>query len=587
MKNWLLTIALLALPGLALGQGGTPAGAYNTGGNSSSSSGAASPGGSINPGLAPYNAKFDVTTAPDISTTNGSNIITCPNNDCKFLTGLHPASVGMIFFGNSVSGGLNCLDNPDLLFGGLRETTISSVDSDSQIHVVGNAGATNTAGACGAWGHDDTTAINTAWFAGGCTSSQWLPMGIAFINLPIWQPMAGCPSVANQGTGYQAPRVWGTNVTGTYIMPRPSFNFASVSGSGAASCAGNCLAAIGNPNIADYENFLVWGLGERCTATLANTILMVEGISTRYLNAGGVGWCARGGGTTLIGVNVVGITDGIDYAGFNYFGSIELNFNQPLIYFGNSFVSGNSFSTNNACMIQVSQGASIFSVTNNINGNLCVGGTWNSINTTMQGIDASQNCISLFAPNAVINFLSNDIVCTTAAANEGAILFNSSGGIVRATNSQLGANGTAFVINGGAGNTFEDQHDNTFTGGAGRWNSLGNWVGDGSLTPSIPTISSGFGTSPAILKTSGTTSFTINVGTGGTATAGVIGLPATNAGWTCSVYNQTAHASNRADDTVQTANTTTTVTVQNQTKSTGAAVAWTASDTLNVSCRAN
>jgi hypothetical protein len=62
-------------------------------------------------------------------------------------------------------------------------------------------------------------------------------------------------------------------------------------------------------------------------------------------------------------------------------------------------------------------------------------------------------------------------------------------------------------------------------------------------------------------------------------------LPTAATGWVCpGGLNLTAHSANRADDTVQTASATTSITVQNQTKSTGAAVAWTASDTLSLAC---
>jgi len=103
-----------------------------------------------------------------------------------------------------------------------------------------------------------------------------------------------------------------------------------------------------------------------------------------------------------------------------------------------------------------------------------------------------------------------------------------------------------------------------------------------------PSISSSFGTSPSVVNPNGTGFFQVNVGTGGTATAGVIAMPTAAHNWNCGGgLNLTAHAGNRADDTVQTASTTTAVIVQNQTKSTGAAVAWTASDILQLSCTAN
>lgn len=106
---------------------------------------------------------------------------------------------------------------------------------------------------------------------------------------------------------------------------------------------------------------------------------------------------------------------------------------------------------------------------------------------------------------------------------------------------------------------------------------------DAVLATAAPTISSGFGTSPSIVSSNGTHAFVVNVGTGGSATAGVIALPTATTGWNATVSNLTAQAANVADArTVITAETTTTITIENQTVSTGAALAWTASDILMV-----
>lgn len=106
-----------------------------------------------------------------------------------------------------------------------------------------------------------------------------------------------------------------------------------------------------------------------------------------------------------------------------------------------------------------------------------------------------------------------------------------------------------------------------------------------SHSATAPTISSGFGASPSIAASNGTGAFTVNVGTGGAASAGVVGMPSSTTGWACGVENLTATAANRADQrTVQTASTTSTVTIQNQTISTGAALAWTASDIVRLLC---
>jgi hypothetical protein len=101
------------------------------------------------------------------------------------------------------------------------------------------------------------------------------------------------------------------------------------------------------------------------------------------------------------------------------------------------------------------------------------------------------------------------------------------------------------------------------------------------------TVASGFGTSPSITASNGTAAFSLNVGTGGTATSGAIALPLAPNGWKLSVENITATSANRGNQrTVQTASTTSTATVQNQTISTGAALAWNASDVLLISALA-
>jgi hypothetical protein len=104
------------------------------------------------------------------------------------------------------------------------------------------------------------------------------------------------------------------------------------------------------------------------------------------------------------------------------------------------------------------------------------------------------------------------------------------------------------------------------------------------ISVTAPTISSGFGTSPSVTANNGTAAFTVNVGTGGTSSSGVISLPVASVGWNCMVNNNSASAAHRADNTVQTASTTNSVTIESQTKSTGAAVAWTASDALRLNC---
>lgn len=96
-----------------------------------------------------------------------------------------------------------------------------------------------------------------------------------------------------------------------------------------------------------------------------------------------------------------------------------------------------------------------------------------------------------------------------------------------------------------------------------------------------PSIASGFGTSPTITVSANTMAFQINVGSGGTATGGVITMPAATTGYACTAnYN----GSSAGLSTYAVATNTTTVTLTNETSATGIAAAWPASQVLNVQC---
>lgn len=119
--------------------------------------------------------------------------------------------------------------------------------------------------------------------------------------------------------------------------------------------------------------------------------------------------------------------------------------------------------------------------------------------------------------------------------------------------------------------------------GSVKVNNGTSWANISMFPGAIPTISSGFGTSPSV--TIGYTSaFRVNVGTGGAAASGVIGLPTAANGWNCDCTDVTT-ASATVFVCKQTANTTTTVTIGNF-ATTGLAAAWTASDILAISCEA-
>lgn len=100
-----------------------------------------------------------------------------------------------------------------------------------------------------------------------------------------------------------------------------------------------------------------------------------------------------------------------------------------------------------------------------------------------------------------------------------------------------------------------------------------------------PTVTSA-GTSPTVPNANGTIAFRVNVGTGGTATTIVLAMPAATTGWNCNGSNLTAAAANRNPTglLLEQSSTTTAVTMQYQTVATGVALAFTASDIVQMSC---
>jgi hypothetical protein len=100
--------------------------------------------------------------------------------------------------------------------------------------------------------------------------------------------------------------------------------------------------------------------------------------------------------------------------------------------------------------------------------------------------------------------------------------------------------------------------------------------------PPVAVIASGFGTSPSITGGYEVGAFSVNVGTGGTASFGVITLPfAANNGWGGSAVNNTNSA---VSVTVVTTNNTTQITLTNYGRVSGIATAWAASDVIKVIC---
>lgn len=150
---------------------------------------------------------------------------------------------------------------------------------------------------------------------------------------------------------------------------------------------------------------------------------------------------------------------------------------------------------------------------------------------------------------------------------------------IRHTNGALASTDLEFLSEDSTGNDLVKWDETglaTIRTGVALGTTLLTW------SATAPTISSGFGTSPTVTG-GNTAAFRINVGTGGTASSGVIGLPTASTAWNCSCVDITTPATS-AVIKQSGAGTTTTCPITNYVA--GVATAWAASDILACMCAA-
>lgn len=99
-----------------------------------------------------------------------------------------------------------------------------------------------------------------------------------------------------------------------------------------------------------------------------------------------------------------------------------------------------------------------------------------------------------------------------------------------------------------------------------------------------PSIGGGFCTTPSITGANGTAAFIFTVGAAGCASStGTISLPTATSGWSCRFSNLTNPNNNKPD---QISSTTTSVGIQNYSRTTGATLNWTNGDSISAACAA-
>ena len=229
-------------------------------------------------------------------------------------------------------------------------------------------------------------------------------------------------------------------------------------------------------------------------------------------------------------------------------------------------VSGNQFSSTAARAINV-----------NYNGNTVVGNTidysnGNAYTRSLSAIEVTAGG-SLGKGNTIVG--NTLIGAGTEPAGVYGIKIDSGGPAFNVVegNDLYGTNGTAW--NNATGISILD---------SGTSDMVRNNPGDLLTGNPTPTVSSGFGSTPSVTASQGYLSFSINVGTGGSATSGVIALPTAPTGWSCAIADTGATPTGQTE---QTGSTVSTATFTNYSRTTGLAVAWTASEIIKGGCTWN
>ena len=188
-----------------------------------------------------------------------TEIVTCI--DCNFQT---QAKVGQIFFASTLQGvGGSSMESATIITA--ANSTITSIDSNTQIHVSANIDTNCTAHSCTAvWGTDESTALSSASTAAlaGCAplilpgvSPEGGPAVILVSSGQFQGSSSSCPG-AGGGATRSGMGVLGASTSGTYIVPTPAFDPATcVGGLSGTACFGGIL------DEGDYCCFTIFGGG--------------------------------------------------------------------------------------------------------------------------------------------------------------------------------------------------------------------------------------------------------------------------------------------------------------------------------------
>lgn len=406
----------------------------------------------------------------DATTTNTSNIVTAP--DGLFLT---TAKVGQVVWAvssacNGATGGL-----------AIAETTILSVDSNTQIHTTANATANNTANATLVWGTLDTPTtgncstgtdnVKTAWNAAQAVgASLYLPSGGGTITT------GGSGGIMVECAEFQYPSSTlltnPMNLIGhinSYIIATPNFDFTSIP-AGNTGALGTFAATNSNiPNVSILRDvaFMCGGFNTWGTGISSHPIIFAQRVVATNVTGWGCGSSGISAGFQVVGPSTV-------VAGnFNFFGqstcvSAGTGQNQTVVFTGTGYCSGPiGLALSSAGNWTTSYGTFYQGFGNTAAVNMSANNqVFNSFGDIIECENSNNTiCVKNGGTGSRVGLHGTWVYSTTETAAAFGLIYNAAGSSTAALQSTIQGAGGILVGGGGVTALFEDVGTNTYSGG--------------------------------------------------------------------------------------------------------------------------
>ena len=559
MRRLLRLLLLLGVPIAAMGQGGTPPGAYGSG------SGASAAIGTVGPFFNVQNATFNPSgtvgkggCATDISTNATSTVTSAAQLAAGTYNGYTPPAVGDIAWVFNTNGNLGpCFtSNANLgITSTLRipatastVTTITGVNLSAGTVTLSGSTATTGSGDVLIWaaGGDpgDYTAVSTACNAIGANGGTvYLPRGLYVFGTNA----SNNPTCNIPGTVKGSFSLIGDGIDQTLMFTAPwyndSFNFGSVFAltngglgyeSGWALDGGGFARAFGPDTPNDVSSPMVDAIAIRnYNLTSGSTeVMYITGgggigyplhINNSLFTASGTNQfaCAVSGPYIITYKNTTCISAKGPFEGTSNSGNMLVNID------GGFYTMGGAATSGGAALLLPSGGTPAASIINVFGGAAICSGFGTSV-----GVQMLRTGWTLNIDSAYVNQGATGLGCGVPSGNIGGIT-NISGTVVNVSKSQIGAAGSGNVVNNPSGATFVDAGANTFTLGAGV-TGTGSFLLSTTSTGLQPTITgTGACASPVATGTVALAGSNTCPGTSGAATLTLTWAPNAPHGFIC------------------------------------------------------